>query len=82
MSKLRTRTRLRSPIETFEVVSRPLRIANMSSSRSWENSTDPTPRRRAHRVTGSSVSLSLSSTEVGAKRSSTSTTRHGSTISR
>ena len=53
-------------IETREGVSSPLRMANMSSRRSWENSTDAMPRRRAQRVTGSSVSLSLSSTDVGA----------------
>ena len=54
----------------------------MSSSRSWEISTVPTSRRRAQRATGSRVSLSLSSTEVGPNFSSTSITRHGSTISR
>ena len=82
VSKLRTRMRLSSAIETLEVVSRPVRIANMSLSRSCENSTEPTPERRAHRATGSRVSLSLSSTDVGRHDSSTSVTRHGSTISR
>ena len=69
-------------METLEVVSRPVRVANMSLSRSWDSSTDPTPLRRAQRATGSRVSLSLSSTEVGRHSSRTSVTRHGSTISR
>ena len=82
MSKDRTSSRFSSPIDTFEVVSNPERIANMSPIRSCDSSTDRTPLRRAHQATGSRVSLSLHSTLVGCQRSRTSVTRHGSTISR
>ncbi|KQV71482.1 hypothetical protein ASC64_05560 [Nocardioides sp. Root122] len=81
-STLRTSSRLSRPMETLLVVSSPVRSASMSPSRSCERSTDPTPLRRAHRATGSRLSLSLSSTDVGCHCSSTSVTRHGSTISR
>ena len=69
-------------METFEVVSMPVRIANMSPSRSCESSTDAdarSPRPPGDRQQGELV---VPLDEVGANRSSTSMTRHGSTISR
>ena len=82
MSTLRTSIRLSRPTDTLEVVSSPVRMASMSSRRSWEKSTEPTRFLRAQRATGRRVSLSLSSTEVGAHSSRASITRQGSTISR
>ena len=60
----------------------PVGSASMRRAARGENSIVVTPLRRAQRATGSNVSLSRVSTLSGRTRSSTSTTRHGSTISR
>ena len=66
-STLRTSIRLNSSIDTLAAAS-PGRCASrhhVARAVRGENRTEPTPGRRAHRATGSRVSLSLSSTEVG-----------------
>ena len=72
---------MRAPVDAT-TPGQPVRIDSIALSRSWENSTDRTPLRRAQPATGSRVDLSETSTDVGANASSASVTRHGSTISR
>ena len=76
------RRRLRAPTTVSTPNRRRTQPLSMPSRRSWLNSTEPIPRLRAHRAAGDSVHLSETSTDVGLKRASASSARHGWAIMR
>jgi len=83
MSKLLARRRfIINRTAGFAIVPDRIQPDAMSSSRSWLNNTEPTPRRAAQRPTPDSVHLSEHSTDVGENRPSMSKTRWGSAIMR
>ena len=77
-----TSRRLSAPTAASTPNCRRSHPASMSSRRSWLNSTEPIPRRRAHLAAWVRVHLSDTSMDVGRNRSRTLSARHGVAIMR